>query len=68
MDDPLGMGIFQPLGHLADDRGRFRHAERPVAADQLPQVGARHVFGDQKVDVSILTGVQGHDQLGMMEA
>ena len=68
MDDPLGVGVFQPLGHLANDRSGGRHSQRPLAANQLPQVHARHVFGDQVMDAPFFPRIQCGDELGMVEA
>ena len=65
--DALLVGLVKPFGDLRDDVGRRRHAQRTVAADQLPQIAARHVLGDEEVYVPVPAGVDGPHELRMIQ-
>ena len=67
VDQTLAMGVVQSFGRLRDDRRRDRRRERSIAADQLAEVGAGHILGDEVVGVALVVGVRRADQVRMIE-
>ena len=67
VDDARLMGVLQPFRDLRDDVRRRLHAQWPAAANELPQVGAGHEFGDQVVHVAVVARIHRTDQLGVIE-
>ena len=67
MHQPAAVGMRQPAGRLRDDRGGVLHRELAARAHQLSQVGAGHELGHQEVDVAVVAGVEGADQVLVIE-
>ncbi len=67
MDQAALVGVFQPQGCLEDHVRRLLHAQGALPSHQLPQIRARHVLGDQVVDIAIVAGVVGAHQVGMVQ-
>ena len=67
VDQAALVGVFQPQGRLDDHLGRLLHGQRALPPHQLPQVGAGHVLGDQVMDVAVVAGIVGADQVGMIQ-
>ena len=67
MHDTLLVGMVETFGNLRDDVGcRAVMLNRAVAADEFPQIAARHVFRDKEIHIAVVARVDGPDQLRMV--
>ena len=61
------MGVMQPGGSLADDLTGQADRDRIALADELVEVGPVDVFHDQIMPALDLVGVEGGDDVGVMQ-
>ena len=67
MNHPLLVGVLEGLGDLGNDPCGGLHAQRAVAADQLPQVHPRHVLRHHVVHVEVVPLVKGMNEVRVIE-
>ena len=61
----LAVGVVQALGSLADELTSLADGKRPLAANQLFEVGAVHVLHHQVMEIAVFVGIQGGDNVGV---
>ena len=67
VDDPLGMGGFEPPGRLDQAVDGLGDRHRPALADDAIEVASFDVVHDQEMDAAVFVGIDGGDQVGVLE-
>ena len=67
VDDPLGVGGFEPAGRLDQAVDGLCDRHRPALADDAVEVASLDVVHDQEMDAAVFVGVEGGHEVGMLE-
>ena len=67
MDDPLLVGVGEPLGGLADQAERLAERERRALLEPLREVGAGDELEGEEEHALVLAGVEEGDDVGVQE-